>query len=507
MIPCNAVIAFIALSAMVALTQVPGSQQPQNPQSPAPLPPNQLTPPIQPKTPNIQVPPPVTLPPPPQPTVPNRPLTADEAAQVALAHQPNVMIAAANIVAARGRYNQAQAGLLPQISFNQAYNRQDTYVGNASAGGGGTGGGTGTTGGGTGTTGGTGGTSAGGSGGVSNNTVTGGRPSGFSGGINLNQLIFDFNHTRDIVRENEALVRAARQGYSRTELDTVLAVKQAFYTYLENQRLVGVNESNVRVTQSALDLAQARLNSGIGAPADVVSAKTNLANAVQGLLNARAQALTSKILLAQAMGIDPRTPIVASETDEAVGPEDDPNALVDQAIQYRPDIKQAVETLRAMGFAVSAAKTSNAPVLQLNVSLNNRGPRNPLENQTLSAGVNLVWNFEDAGAAAGRVEEANANRDIAKAQLLATTQQVISDVSQSYVNLKTAEQRVATAEAQVANALEALRLAQGRYQAGFATFVDVITAQGQLLTAQTNQVNARSQLNQARAALRHAVGR
>jgi outer membrane protein TolC len=79
-------------------------------------------------------------------------------------------------------------------------------------------------------------------------------------------------------------------------------------------------------------------------------------------------------------------------------------------------------------------------------------------------------------------------------------------VAQAYLNLQTARQRLTTAEAEVANAEEALRLIEGRYRAGVGLMVEVLDAQNSLLTARTNHVNARSALDQANAAMARAVG-
>ncbi len=62
-----------------------------------------------------------------------------------------------------------------------------------------------------------------------------------------------------------------------------------------------------------------------------------------------------------------------------------------------------------------------------------------------------------------------------------------------------------TATAEVANAEENLRLAVGRYEAGVGIFLNVLDAQTALNTANTNLVNAQSALDQASAALAHAV--
>ena len=155
---------------------------------------------------------------------------------------------------------------------------------------------------------------------------------------------------------------------------------------------------------------------------------------------------------------------------------------------------------------MSAAKTTNAPALTASISASTRGATFPPGNDFLTVSANIVWDPFDGGLATGREREARANRVTAQAQLTGTQLAVTSDVSQAYLNLRTAEQRVTTADAEIADAQESVRLAEGRYRAGVGTFIDVTDAQAALLTAQTNRVNAQSAVDQARAALAHAIG-
>lgn len=429
----------------------------------------QQTPPVQPKIQETPLPAPVVLPAPAKiaAEVSNRPLTADEAARIALCRQPNVFIAQAGVIAAKGREVQAKSGLLPTVNTGATY----TNVALAPTG-----------------------------------SVTSGTASGFQITAGVQQLIFDFNHTRDVVRQSSAQERSASAGLTKVQSDTVLQVKQAFYTYAQDMRLVKINEANVKNTQSHLALAQARLNSGLGLPADVVRAQTAVADAIFNLSLAQNSASVAQVSLAQFMGIDPRTPIELADTEEAAISSDDPTALTDQALKYRPEILQACASLAAAGYSVSAAKTVNSPALLANAGWLQRGSDFPPGNNTLTYGVAIQWTPFDAGFTAGRVEEARGNLLAAQAQLESARLGVTSDVSQAYLNLKTAEQRVITAEAEVANANEALRLTEGRYKSGLGTFLDVLDAQTALITADSNRINAQSSVNQARAALAHAVG-
>lgn len=395
--------------------------------------------------------------------VPNRPLTADEAACIALYHQPGVQVAGAGVVAAQGRQQQAKSGLLPSVGLSVGYNNVSSFA-------------------------------------------NGIAPSGFQVTAAVDQLIFDFSHTRDIVQQSKAVTRSANANLTRVQSDLVLQVKQAFYVYGQNVRLVDVNEANVRNQQNHLALAEARLKAGVGLPADVVRAQTAVSDAIFNLNVARNIASVARVNLALLMGIDPRTPVNVADTSEPEINTDCIDELVNQALDQRPEVVQARANIDAASFGLGAAKTNNAPVLSTSVGVLQRDTTFPPSTNSITVGINVSWNPFDGGLTAGRVKEAGATLSAAQAQLQATQLTVVSDVSQAYLNLKTAEQRVITADAEVINAEESVRLITGRYQAGLGTFLDVLDAQTALVTARTNRVNALSAVNQARAAMARAIG-
>lgn len=432
------------------------------------------------------------------PDVPNRPLSADEAVRIALRLQPNIAIARANLLAAQGRTQQARSGLLPTLGLSGSYNSVSSLNGSGTSavtGGSGTGSGSSGagTGGGTGSTGGTGGTSS-------------LQASGFLASATVRQLIFDFNHTRDLVREAASLERAANQNLTRTQYDLILQAKQAYYAYAQNLRLVTVNESNVANRQAQLALAQARLNTGLGLPSDVATAQTAVAEAIANLTIARNNADVARINLALTMGVDPRTPLQIAPTDEAPFPSNDVNGLVATALRQRPEVLQAQATIQANQSGLNAARTTNAPSVSGSFGFTTRGDQVLPQNDTFAVGISVSFSPFDGGLTAGRVKEARANLTASQAQLLATQQSVTSDVAQAYVTLRTAEQRVAVATNEVANATEGVRIVEGRYRSGLGLFLDIINAQAQLLTAQTNLVNAQAAVSSARAAINRAIG-
>ena len=426
------------------------------------------TPPIQPRVQEAPLPPAVELPAPENinADVANKPLSVQEAVAIAMQNQPSVASARAGVNAAIGRVTQAQSGLLPSVTALGAYSNDA----------------------------------------INNGLVSGSSSTGYSASATVRQLLFDFNNTRSRVRQASSLQRSASANLSRVESDLVLQVKRAYYAYAQNQRLATVNEANVRNQQNHLALAQARLNEGVGLPADVVRAQTAVASAIFNLTIARNNASVAGVNLAQLMGIDPRTPIVTQEENEPPIAENDVNKLVETALSRRPEIRQATSNVQAAGYGLSAAKTSNSPSIGANAGWQQRGSDINMDRQGMLYGVTLNWTPFDSGLTRGRVQEAQANITASQSQLQSVQLQVVSEVSQSYVNLRTAEQGVVTADAEVANAEEAMRLVEGRYSAGLGTFLDVLDAQTALLTARTNRVNAQTAVNQAQAALKYAIG-
>ncbi len=434
----------------------------------------QQTPPVAPRIQETPLPPAVELPAPDEALpadVPSRPLTADEAALVALRRQPGVAAAQASVAAAQGRSRQALSGLRPSVSVSGSGTDAASLL------------------------------SLGSGGGNSSSPTT-----GFQGTATLRQLLFDWNHTRDLASQTAAQEQAATENVTRVQSDLVLQVKQAFYTYVQNMRLIAVNESNLRNRQEHLAQAKARLRVGVGLPLDVVRAQTAVASAIFGLNVARNNASIARVNLAALMGIDPRTPIQAAESDEPAVAVADVNALVATALKQRPEVRQAAAGLDATQFGLSAAKSSNAPAIAGTAGFYTRSLSLPTRSNYGTFGVVLQWTPFDSGLTAGRVREAQANATVAEAQAESVRLGVVSDVSQAYLNLRTAEQRVVTAESEITNAQESVRLAEGRYRGEVGTFLEVTDAQAALLAARTNRVNAQSAVDQARAALARAIG-
>ncbi len=328
----------------------------------------------------------------------------------------------------------------------------------------------------------------------------------YTGAAAARQLLYDFNLTRNLVRQSEALERSDRQALTVAQLNLVLSVKQDFYNYASALRVVAVDEANVANRQRQLDLAAGQLKIGIGEPSDAVTAQTSKSQGILILNQARDQAQQARILLLQQMGVDPLTPVVPAD-ETAPGPDNvDAKQLTEVAIRNRPEVKSAVEALAAAKYGLNAAKATDLPALYAEFGVSANGMDFPLKNNTGNLSIGFSFPLFDGGNRNGAIRVARGQITTSKGNLDTAILQVRADVASAYMSLKSTLQRVQIADNEVLNAQEAVRVAEGRYSSGIGLFLDITTAQNLLLTAQTDQANARNALDLARTQLKRATG-
>jgi outer membrane protein TolC len=425
------------------------------------------------------VPPVLTLPMFPNTEVPNEPLTADEAARIALKLQPSISNAQGAVKQARGEEVQVAAQLYPQVNLGAGYDYIRSLSGPM--------------------------------------TVVQGpyllplagvsETNAYNGAAQIKQLIFDFNHTRELVSQDRDLVRVAEANLSAQQLTVVFNVKQAFYAYANAERLVAVNEANVVNRQRQLDLANARFNHGIGEPSDVVNAETSKSQGISALSQAREAAGQAAVTLLNLIGVDPLTPInVPVDAGEKEVVANDPKALIDTALKARPEVRSARFQVSASGHGLSAARTLNMPSIYASAAGGMAGQKFPLTDNVVAVSVGVSFPIIDGGTRNGAIEQAEGQLQSSQAGLSTAQLSVENDVANAFIALKNTEQTLVTANQEVANAAEGVRIAEGRYAANFGQFQDILTAQGLLVGAQTDQAQARNAVDQARTQLRHAIG-
>ena len=127
-------------------------------------------------------------------------------------------------------------------------------------------------------------------------------------------------------------------------------------------------------------------------------------------------------------------------------------------------------------------------------------------NETMSLSAVLGIPLYDGGTTRAKVTEAQSDlrsQQITRNQL---RQNVSVEILQALSNINDAQSRAASATVGAAQAEEALRLANVRYQNGIGTILDVVNADAQLSQARTNSLNAQYDYQTSLAQLTRGIG-
>lgn len=159
-----------------------------------------------------------------------------------------------------------------------------------------------------------------------------------------------------------------------------------------------------------------------------------------------------------------------------------------QAARDNPDVRAALEAVRAAGYDVTAARAGYLPSLGLDYFYGIDAPNFATRTQGLSnlgysavATLNIpIWNW---GATQSKVKQAELRREQSKRELSYAQRKLLAEMKSLYTEAETAQNEQAGLERASKLAAESLRLTTLRYQNGEGTVLDVVDAQTAFATA------------------------
>ena len=198
---------------------------------------------------------------------------------------------------------------------------------------------------------------------------------------------------------------------------------------------------------------------------------------------------------------DDSLPPVAGETDSQLKP------LIDEALKDRPEMLAFEQQVRAQQETISSVKGAYGPAISAQAGVSQGGEA--IDNLAWNAyvGVNLAWNIFQGGLTNATVREAGANLRSIAAQSAGEAQQIASDVNIARLAVRAGLASQVAAQAVLKNSKSLLRLAEGQYQTGIGSIIQLSDAQVAESMAEAQVIQADFTLATARAQLLKALGR
>lgn len=337
--------------------------------------------------------------------------------------------------------------------------------------------------------------------------------------------------TIEINRKNLSLTDAQ---FRQRAIEVIAQVEQAYWNLVFSLRNLQVQIDAVKQARAQLESNQRQVDKGVLAPIDVVAATAQITTFEQGVFTAqedvtRAENTLKTLMLPERSSeiwsrpITPVSPISLEPPRTALE-----NAVAD-ALKNRPEITQLQTTAEinkideryfrdltkpqvdlfgsytAQGLAGTVNPNRTAPANLVGGYFNSLGNLIGQDYPTYRAGVtiSLPWG--------NRTAEANLGRTLAEGNRIvnqrAQAEQIIeAEVRNALQALRSAEARLASALAARVSAEKLYESEQRQFRGGITTFYLVLQRQTELLSARGRELQAQTDLNKAISEFQRATG-
>ena len=330
----------------------------------------------------------------------------------------------------------------------------------------------------------------------------------FGTGVIIRQLITDFGRTPNLVASSRLNAQAAGQSAQATRYDVLLQVNRAYFDVLRAQATVKIAEQTVAARQLVSDQVTELARNNLKSQLDVSFADVNVSEARLLLVRAQNSFQGALAELGRALGSDQPAAYQLNDEPLPPAPAASANDLVTQAMANRPELaglrfsRDAVYKFYEAEKDLSRPTVSAVAVGGVLPYINAAGI--PSEYEGLGANVTIpVFNGHLFSA---RREAALQHALEADQKLRDEQERIARDVRVAWASANDAYQRIDVTAQFLRQASLGVDLAQGRYNLGLASIVELTQAQLSLTQAEIENLTAKYDYQTQYSVLEYTLG-
>jgi NodT family efflux transporter outer membrane factor (OMF) lipoprotein len=377
--------------------------------------------------------------------------------QDALTHNKNLLVAIGNLAQARGALTLARAGLFPSTSLSAGAQYGVTSDAAFAA------------------------------------SLTNSGPANpswlYTAGLDVSYEVDLFGRVRRTIEAAKADVQAQEAAADATRISVAGETTRAYVNACAYAEELAVARQSLAVVTGTYDITVRQARDGTASDLDVARAHAQVAQVQASLPTYEGERRTALFQLAVLTGRPPEEISAAADTCAAppklnrVLPVGDVGSL----FRRRPDVRQAERQLAGNVARIGVATADLYPTISIGGSVasaaNTVSGLGALKNLTYGVGPLLNWTFPNTLVAHGQIREARGAASASYANFQATVLQALQDTETAltaYANELDRNQSLTVARDQ---SQLALKIAQTQYQLGRISYLDVLTAQSDLVNA------------------------
>jgi len=301
-------------------------------------------------------------------------------------------------------------------------------------------------------------------------------------------------------RQSEAAraeLLASEWGQRATRTTLIQTVAESYFELRSLDAQLAITQNTIKARQDSLQLTQTLNEHGAGSLADVRQAEELLHAAQANLPELRRQVAVEENTISVLLGHTPTAIERGLSVEAQPHPESIPVGVPSQLLERRPDVQQAEAKLVAANARIGVARAQYFP----QISLTSMGGAASNQLNSIASGPTSYWyaagSISEPIFDGGRIRN---NYRLSKAQeqeMVLTYQKTIlnalKDVSNSLASYKETRERREEQGEQVKSATDAVRLARLRYSGGYTSYLEVLTTDTDLYSAQLLLASAERQ--------------
>ncbi len=312
----------------------------------------------------------------------------------------------------------------------------------------------------------------------------------------------------------------ARDSYLIALRDLRLDSATAYFNLQEADEGVRIGQVSVQASLVSLRDARARYNAGVNTKLEVLEAETQLARDRNLLTTRLGEQSVSRRRLASLLDLPQDVTPTAATPARPLGLwEPSLEESIVAAYNYREELDQLILDISINNSQANASLAAVQPVLRFvnSTSTSRTQGQNGQTSNDIDMGdftygfqnstaLRATWRLFDGGRARADYRRSKQAAEENRFNFARTRDQIRFEVEQSFIGLRTAIQSIETTSSEVLSSRESLRLSQLRVQAGVSTQREVVNNQRDLTNAELRYAGAIREYNTNLAQLRRRTG-
>jgi outer membrane protein len=308
------------------------------------------------------------------------------------------------------------------------------------------------------------------------------------------------------------LLEAALASHNAALQKTLSEVIQAYFEAFTDREIYYADCRNAEYARDTLLSTKKREAKGVSTRSETLQATTALEKTLLDVNRAKGSYQKSLAVLTYSMGLPSDTALVLPDTldDKPEAAEGDLKAWMEEAQKNHPAILAARAQFEAAHERVLAAVSDSLPTVDVSASFYHNGrpglSLSPTDTDETLAVATLSIPLFNGFSSVYKVRGAEARAEEAQAQLEDTQHQTLMEVIKAYADTASARQNLQASDDLLQAASSSLEVSKRRYDKRAANLLEMLNAQSELANAQEEKIRCVAEWRSARLRLMASAG-